>query len=113
MGPDIPGQLPAAVIRSYQRLYESLNDEQQQMLEQRDYFEFRSSRGRAWRIYCNSGYMGNVYCLTTGQLYCCHIGSSVRDWSGDTSWPYYDHFLAQALLIRTNEDAFLRLAFFA
>ena len=91
------------------RLLASLTAEQCQTMRKYGWFEVMSNRNRRWRIYTHT-YTGNCLLMPDSpsmQCYCAHLSYTVVM----MSWPLADHLLAQALMIRTDEEAFLRIAY--
>ena len=98
----------AARKRSEELLEFVLTDEQMADYRERGYFEVTSSKGRRWRIRAR-GQAGNVdLMLERGNerdaTYCIHPRYS----GGGVPDP--DAHLAQALMLATDEDEFLRVA---
>lgn len=98
----------AARKRSEELLEFVLTDEQMADYRERGFFEVVSSKGRRWRIRAR-GQAGNVDLMPeTGNerdaTYCIHPRYS------DGGVPDPDAHLAQALMLATDEDEFLRVA---
>ena len=85
-----------------ERLLASLTREQRQTMAEHGWFEVISNKGHRWRIVTDRSYTGNVY-RRYGWRYCGHVESTL-------CVPWYDHYLAQALTLRTDEKAFRRAA---
>lgn len=98
----------AALKRSEELLEFVLTDEQMADYRERGYFEVTSSKGRRWRIRAR-GQAGNVDLMPEqgnerDATYCIHPRY------GDGGVPDPDAHLAQALMLATDEDEFLRVA---
>jgi hypothetical protein len=91
-----------AESKARQRLLESLTTKQVHDFHTYGYFDVRGSGGSTYRI-TNSGHVGNIHRLG-GRGFCMHL------YNGSDNFPNDDHLLAQALLIATDEVAFLKTA---
>jgi len=81
-------------------LLSALSPGQRYNLTRHGWFEVISNKGHRWVIRADVGVSYNVY--HNRYKYCAHIrGGSV---------PKDDHLLAQALMLRTDENQFLRIA---
>lgn len=99
-----PSSTPTS--RAYQRFLAALSPIQQLANDVLGYVPVVSNLGHTWRIYTGGGYIGNVFNEYTQTFCCCHIRRSTI-----ASIPIWDHFLAQALMLRTDENEFMRLAY--
>jgi hypothetical protein len=86
--------------RAEEQLLKSLSPHQRQTWVGRGYFDLISSRGHPWRI--RRAMTGNATRLNYGDRYCAILVNP--------GCPLADHILAVALTLRTNENAFLRVA---
>lgn len=116
-------KIALAGVVAHERLMASLNKEQRVQLVSLGYFEVTSNLGNVYRLRA-SGHMGNIQRVRSkpadreflaglpnpyGTTFCMHLsGYSLSSFSA--SYPEDDHLLAQALLIRTDEVAFRRIA---
>lgn len=93
--------------RAWDRLMASLSEQQQRSVRENGWFEIKSNLGNRWRI-ATSGFSANCIKMNnacnSGRPYCAHLRM------GYHVWPLGDHLLAQALMIRTDEDRFIRIA---
>jgi hypothetical protein len=97
-------QTAVARSRARTRLLEALTPEQGSMYGQRGYFYVTGASGTRYRI--RHGTMNNI---SAGDMSYC-IGPAVPRGSGYFSYPVEDYLLAQALMILTDERAFLKIA---
>lgn len=88
-----------ADVRAAQMLLGMLSPAQAETLKLRQHFDVTGSLGGRYRVWAHIS-VGNVQRLDDGSLWCTY-GHRV---------PRYDTLLAQALLIRTDEGAFLETA---
>lgn len=102
--------------RARERLLASMTEKQRQDYTLLGYFDVVGSNGTLYRLR-NEGHVGNIVQPTVnynlrpsaapqfkGPHFCMHL------YNGRDSFPEEDHLLAQALLIRTDEAAFLKTA---
>jgi hypothetical protein len=104
--------------RAHKRLMDSMTKRQRSDYTQHGYFDVESNLGNLYRI-SRDGHVGNIvmpmgdrYNLRSdtrgtpfnGPHFCMHL------YNGVDSFPDDDHQLAQALMIRTDEVAFRRIA---
>jgi hypothetical protein len=99
-----------AVQKSWARFLASLSSEQARSVAESEYFELTSNKGNTRRIF-TKGYVGNTQILVRrfefvgARGYCAHIRQQYQE------FPLGDHLLAQALMITTDEEAFLDVAY--
>lgn len=96
--------------RAWDKLRASLNEAQRKDLDSSGKFYVKSNKGNLWQINATS-YIRN--CTMIGdrkgrpakqpRTYCIHL-------DGPGQYPLGDHLLAQALLLKTDEDRFRRIA---
>jgi hypothetical protein len=89
------------------RLMASLTNEQRMQYEANGYFDVTSNLGTTFRLHADN-HVGNIFQLPKGVIrtgrFCMHLSNRFE------SFPNEDHLLAQALMIRTDEVAFRRIA---
>lgn len=94
-----------AVDRAKGLLIEYLTPEQRDTLRQRGWFIVTGRSGTRYRINAaNNNYSGNVHVLDGDRIaarLCAHL---------DGSLPFWDHILAQKLMLENAEDDFLKIA---
>lgn len=81
----------------------ALSPEQWQSVKEWDMFKVVSNRGHTWIIRTDH-LVGNTYRIDYGG-FCTGLV-----WTGE-DYPRWDLFLAQALMLRTDEDEYLRVAY--
>lgn len=98
----------AAEARARMLLLAHLNDEQRKTYERSQHFDVVSNNDRTWRILTGMGQSGNVLYMEDERKiasYCCYV----RDYE----IPLHDHFLAQKIVLETNENYWLEIAVLA
>lgn len=95
--PWMPGQ------RARERLLAALDPQQVSDLRLHGYFHVRSDRGTLYKITAGN-WTGNIRRTADNQRFCMHLHAGPE-------YPVDDHLLAQALLIRTDEIQFLKIAY--
>jgi len=89
-----------AEAKARAKLLTFLTSYQRKTLKENGWFEVMSNTGKRWRISSKSRSHNTVCLEWDGTSVCVHIK--------DSRIPLSDNLLAQALLIRTDEEKFLR-----
>ena len=92
-----------AEAKARAKLLTFLTSYQRKTLKENGWFEVMSNTGKRWRISSKSRSHNTVCLEWDGTSVCVHIK--------DSRIPLSDNLLAQALLIRTDEEKFLRYYF--
>lgn len=111
-------QMTDAKSRAHKRLLDSMTDQQISDYTRHGYFDVMGSEGHLYRLR-KDGHIGNIVMPVSeqwglrpdlvgtpfnGPHFCMHL------YNGVDTYPDDDHLLAQALMIRTDEVAFRRIA---
>jgi hypothetical protein len=89
-------------------LLSRLSEDQQRLYRLGHWFTVTTPSGNQYMVDCRRGYIGNVHYMLGGmaaRTYCIHLVHH------GGYWPLADHWLAQVMLLMTNEQQFLSTAY--